>query len=127
MFSHVMLGVNNLESAQTFYNAALGALGINPGFANKNRFFYRSPSGVFAISTPIDGAPATSGNGATTGFAATSPEQVDAFHAAGIANGGVTCEDPPGMREGPAGNLYLAYLRDPSGNKICAMYRVPKA
>jgi catechol 2,3-dioxygenase-like lactoylglutathione lyase family enzyme len=127
MFSHVMLGVNNLESAQTFYNAALGALGINPGFANKNRFFYRSPSGVFAISTPIDGAPATAGNGATTGFAATSPEQVDAFHAAGLANGGVTCEDPPGMREGPAGNLYLAYLRDPSGNKICAMYRVPKA
>jgi catechol 2,3-dioxygenase-like lactoylglutathione lyase family enzyme len=127
MFSHVMLGVNNLESAQTFYNAALGALGINPGFANKNRFFYRSPSGVFAISTPIDGAAATAGNGSTTGFAATSPEQVDAFHAAGLANGGVTCEDPPGMREGPAGNLYLAYLRDPSGNKICAMYRVPKA
>lgn len=122
-----MLGVNNLESAQTFYNAALGALGINPGFANKNRFFYRSPSGVFAISTPIDGEPATAGNGSTTGFSATSPEQVDAFHTAGLANGGVTCEDPPGMREGPAGNLYIAYLRDPSGNKICAMYRVPKA
>jgi catechol 2,3-dioxygenase-like lactoylglutathione lyase family enzyme len=127
MFSHIMLGVNNLEAAQTFYNATLGTLGINPGFANKNRFFYRSPTGVFAISTPIDGQSATSGNGSTTGFAAASPEQVDAFHAAGLANGGVTCEDPPGMREGPAGNLYLAYLRDPSGNKICAMYRVPKA
>ncbi len=127
MFSHVMLGVNNLEVSSQFYNAVLGTLGVNAGFANKNRFFYRNATGVFAISTPIDGAQATHGNGATTGFAAQSPEQVNAFHAAGLANGGTTCEDPPGMREGPTGQLYLAYLRDPDGNKICAMYRVPKA
>ena len=81
---------------------------------------------MFAFSLPIDNKAATPANGGTIGFLAQSPEQVDAFHAAGIANGGTTCEDPPGYREGPAGKLYLAYMRDPIGNKICAMYRVPK-
>jgi catechol 2,3-dioxygenase-like lactoylglutathione lyase family enzyme len=75
---------------------------------------------------PLDNKPATPANGGTIGFMAKSVELVDAFHAAGVANGGVTCEDPPGYREGPAGKMYLAYLRDPIGNKICAMFRVPK-
>ena len=80
----------------------------------------------FAITTPINGQPATYANGGTIGFAMSSPEQPDAFHAAGVANGGTTCEDPPGYREGPGGKLYLAYLRDPDGNKICALYRPAK-
>jgi catechol 2,3-dioxygenase-like lactoylglutathione lyase family enzyme len=126
MFSHVMLGANDLEASKKFYDATLGALGIGPGVANKSRYFYRSPNGTFAISTPIDGQPATHGNGSTLGFHVSSPEQVNAFHAAGVANGGTTCEDPPGYREGPAGKLYLAYLRDPSGNKICALHRPAK-
>ena len=67
------------------------------------------------------------GNGSTFGFAGQSAAQVDAWHAAGLANGGTTCEDPPGVREGAAGQLYLAYLRDPDGNKICGLYRLPKA
>ena len=46
-----------------------------------------------------------------------------AFHDAGVASGGNSIEDPPGWREGAAGKLYLAYLRDPSGNKICALHR----
>ena len=123
MFSHVMLGVNDLEVSKKFYDALLGTLGYGPGVANKNRYFYRSPTGTFAISTPINGEPASHGNGSTVGFTVKSPEQGDAFHAAGIANGGTTCEDPPGFREGPAGKLYLAYLRDPDGNKICALHR----
>jgi catechol 2,3-dioxygenase-like lactoylglutathione lyase family enzyme len=127
MFSHVMVGVNNLENSKKFYDAVLGALGIAPGMANKNRYFYRSPAGTFAISTPIDGAPANHGNGATVGFLAQSTEQADAFHAAGVANGGTTCEDPPGLREGPGGSMYLAYLRDPDGNKLCVLHRPPKA
>jgi catechol 2,3-dioxygenase-like lactoylglutathione lyase family enzyme len=94
--------------------------------ANKNRYFYRSPGGTFAISTPIFGQPATYGNGSTLGFSMASPEQADAFHAAGVANGGTTCEDPPGYREGPAGKIYLAYLRDPDGNKLCALHRPAK-
>ena len=126
MFSHVMLGVNDLEVSKKFYDALLGMLGIAPGVANKNRYFYMSPTGMFAITTPINGEPATHGNGSTTGFAVTSPEQGDAFHAAGIANGGTSCEDAPGFREGSLGRMYLAYLRDPDGNKLCALHRPAK-
>ena len=126
MFSHVMLGANDLEASRKFYDALLATLGIGPGMANNQRYFYRSPTGTFAITTPLNGQAATHGNGGTFGFLAQSDEQVNAFHAAGVANGGTTCEDPPGYREGPAGKLYLAYLRDPTGNKICALYRVPK-
>ena len=118
MFSHVMLGVNNLEASKKFYDALLGTLGIAPGVANKNRYFYRSPTGTFAITTPINGQAATHGNGSTLGFSAKSIEQADAFHAAGVAHGGTSCEDPPGYREGAAGKIYLAYLRDPDGNLI---------
>ena len=127
MFSHVMLGVNDLEVSKKFYDAMLGTLGIGPGVANKNRYFYRSPTGSFGITTPINGEPATHANGGTVGFSMQSPEQADAFHAAGVANGGTTCEDPPGWRDGAVGKLYLAYLRDPDGNKICALHRPPKA
>lgn len=123
MFSHVMVGVNDLEASKKFYDAVLGTLGIAPGVANKNRYFYRSKGGSFGITTPINGESACHGNGSTIGFKMESPEQTDAFHAAGIANGGTTCEDPPGFREGPAGKLYLAYLRDPDGNKICGLFR----
>ena len=127
MFSHIMLGVDDLEGGKRFYDALLGQLGIAPGAANKNRFFYRSPTGTFAISTPINGQPATAGNGATTGFAAQSPEQVNAAHAAGLAAGGTAIEDAPGWRGEGAGALYLAYLRDPAGNKLCLLHRPPKA
>ncbi|AVS82842.1 MULTISPECIES: VOC family protein [Comamonadaceae] len=127
MFSHVIVGVTDLEKSKRFYDALLGTIGVPPGMANKNRYFYRSPGGLFGITLPINGEPATHGNGSTIGFAMQSPEQADAFHAAGVANGGTTCEDPPGYREGPVGPLYLAYLRDPDGNKLCAMYRPPKA
>ena len=126
MFSHVVLGAQDLEASKKFYDAVLGTLGIAPGVANRNRFFYRSATGTFAISTPINGEPATFGNGSTLGFLAQTPEQADAFHAAGLAHGGSTCEDPPGYREGATGRIYLAYLRDPSGNKICALHRPPK-
>lgn len=123
MFSHLMLGVNDLEASKKFYDALLGALGIAPGVANRNRYFYRSAGGTFAITTPINGEAACHGNGSTIGFTAQSPEQADAWHSAGIANGGTACENPPGLREGPAGPLYLAYLRDPDGNKLCALHR----
>ena len=99
------------------------SLGVAPGVANKQRYFYRSRTGTFCITTPINGEPATHGNGSTIGFNVESPEQCDAFHHAGIANGGTTCEEPPGFRDGAVGKLYLAYLRDPDGNKICALHR----
>jgi len=118
MFSHVMVGVSDIEASKKFYDAVLGALGIGPGVDNNGRYFYISPKGIFAITVPIDGQPATHGNGSTVGFAVESEEQGNAFHAAGLENGGTAIEDPPGRREN---GMYLAYLRDPDGNKICAL------
>lgn len=127
MFSHVMIGTNDLPRAKAFYDAVLGALGVPAGHVDRHRAFWRTPTGVFSVSLPINGEPATVGNGSTLGFACNTAEQVLAWHAAGIAHGGTTCEDPPGPREGAAGPLYLAYLRDPDGNKICGLHRMPKA
>jgi catechol 2,3-dioxygenase-like lactoylglutathione lyase family enzyme len=125
MFSHIMLGANNIEESKKFYDAILGELGIAPGTVDpKGRCFYMTESGIFALSVPIDGNPATHGNGSTVGFNVTGPEQGDAWHAAGVANGGTSCEDAPGVRSGDMGDLYLAYLRDPAGNKICALCRM---
>ena len=124
MFTHVMVGANDLAASKKFYDAVLGAIGLPAGQADpKGRIFYRTKTGVFGITKPIDGQPATHANGGTIGFACASPEQARAFHDAGVANGGKSIEDPPGWREGAAGKLYLAYLRDPSGNKICALHR----
>ena len=123
MFSHVMLGVSDLEKSKEFYDAVLGTLGMRPGVAHLDRYFWHSRNGSFGISTPINGEPACHGNGSTLGFLADSPEKCNAFHEAGIAHGGTTCEDPPGLREGPGGALYMSYLRDPDGNKICALHR----
>lgn len=123
MFSHMMVGSNDLEKSRKFYDATLGAIGYGPGNADpKGRVFYSAPTGNFGITKPIDGEPATVANGMTIGFAVTSPEQADAWHAAGIANGGTPCEDPPGIRSaGTPMAMYLAYLRDPDGHKLCAM------
>jgi catechol 2,3-dioxygenase-like lactoylglutathione lyase family enzyme len=125
MFSHVMIGTNDLEKAKSFYDALLGTLDIPPATVDRHRIFYRSKTGTFSVSKPIDGKSATFANGGTIGFAGNSREQVDAFHAAGLAQGGKTCEDPPGIREGAGMKLYIAYLRDPDGNKICALHRMP--
>src|SRR5258708_3095866 len=120
MFSHVMIGTNDLEKAKAFYDALLGTLGVRPTRVDG----HFTKTGVFSVTKPINGHTATPANGGTIGFAAESPEQADAWHAAGLANGGTTCENPPGLREGSAGKLYLAYLRDLDGNKICAMHRI---
>jgi catechol 2,3-dioxygenase-like lactoylglutathione lyase family enzyme len=124
MFSHIMVGANDLERAKSFYDAVLGTLGVPPAMVDRHRIFYRTPTGVFSVSLPIDGKPATFANGGTIGFACSSSEQAAAWHAAGIANGGATCEEPPGVREGGMGKMYLAYLRDPDGNKLCALHRM---
>lgn len=123
MFSHVMLGADDLDAARGFYDAALGALGIPPGAIDgKGRLVYAHRGGRFLVTRPIDGAAATHANGGTIGFLAPSHEAVDAGHAAGIAHGGANCEDPPGLRELADGRrLYLAYLRDPAGNKLCLL------
>jgi len=125
MFSHIMVGADDLDVSKKFYDALLGTLGVNPGNADdKGRVFWMAPTGIFSISKPINGEPASCANGGTVGFAASSPEQADAWHSAGVENGGTTCEDNPGIRSGDMGKLYLAYLRDPAGNKLCALHRM---
>ena len=124
MFSHIMIGTNDLTKAKTFYDAVLGTLGVPPARVDGHRIFYMTPGGVFSVSEPIDGKPATSANGGTIGFACATSEQADAWHAAGVANGGTTIEDPPGVRQGGMGKMYLAYLRDPDGNKLCGLHRM---
>ncbi len=125
MFSHIMLGANDIAASKKFYDAIFETMGYKPGVIDaKGRCFYYTKRGVFAISKPLDNEPATHGNGSTFGFAAKTPEIADAWFAAGLANGGTECEDPPGVRESADGKLYLAYLRDPSGNKLCALHRM---
>jgi catechol 2,3-dioxygenase-like lactoylglutathione lyase family enzyme len=124
MFSHIMIGTNDLDRAKKFYDSVLGTLGVGPAVVDGHRIFYITPKGIFSVSKPIDGKPATAANGGTIGFAAASSEQADAWHKAGIAAGGTTCEDPPGVRSGNSGKMYLAYLRDPDGNKLCALHRM---
>ena len=123
MFNHVMVGADDVAAAKRFYDAVLGELGIGPGVMDRpERCVFRNQSGTFMIKRPIDGEPATHANGGTIGFRAASPEQAKAAHDAGVAEGGVSCEDPPGFRENDGSRIYLAYLRDPTGNKICLIH-----
>jgi catechol 2,3-dioxygenase-like lactoylglutathione lyase family enzyme len=128
MFSHVMVGSNDIERSKKFYDALFGAVGGKPGTVDaKGRIIYMHNGGLLLVSKPIDGKPATHANGGTIGFTMTGPDQAGAWHKAGVANGGTSIEDPPGIRQGGAGQMYLAYLRDPDGNKLCALHRIPAA
>lgn len=123
MFSHVMVGSNDIARSKKFYDALFGAIGGKPGSQDaKGRLIYKHNDGLFLVSPPIDGKPATHANGGTIGFTMANPAQADAWHKAGVENGGTAIEDPPGVR---SGIMYLAYLRDPDGNKLCGLHRLP--
>ena len=127
MYSHMMVGSNDIERSKKFYDATFEAMGGKPGRVDpKGRLMYVHNGSMFLVTPPIDGEPATHGNGSTIGFQMT-PEQADAWHRAGVEAGGTAIEDPPGVREGGGMSLYLAYLRDPDGNKLCALHRMPAA
>ena len=124
MFSHMMVGSDDLDRSKKFYDALFQSVGGKEGITDpKGRLVYLHIGAVFLVTKPIDGQPAACGNGMTIGFAMKSPEEADAWHAAGAAAGGKPIEDPPGWREGGGQKLYLAYLRDPDGNKLCALCR----
>lgn len=128
MFNHVLLGSNDIERSAKFYDAVLGTLGVGEAARNKadsghNRLFYRHEGNSFGITEPINGEEATFANGGTVGFKCSSPEQVKKFYDTALAHGGTSCEDPPGLRNGSLGEIYLAYVRDPDGNKLCAVHR----
>ena len=124
MYSHMMVGSNDIARSKKFYDATFVAMGGKPGMQDpKGRLIYIHNGSLFLVTPPIDGNPATHGNGCTIGFAMT-PELADAWHKAGVENGGEAIEDAPGIREGNGMKMYLAYLRDPDGNKLCALHRV---
>jgi catechol 2,3-dioxygenase-like lactoylglutathione lyase family enzyme len=125
VFSHIMIGSNDIARSKTFYDALLGTMGAKPGVVDKmGRLIYAHRGGRLLLTPPIDGGPATCANGGTIGFTAESAEEAAAWHKAGVENGGTAVEDPPGVRQGPTASLYLAYIRDPDGNKLCALHRL---
>jgi catechol 2,3-dioxygenase-like lactoylglutathione lyase family enzyme len=128
MLNHVMIGSNDIERTRKFYNAVLGVLGAGEPMAHVNdtgqtRLFYIHNGSTFSVSEPINGKPAEPSNGSTIGFVCDSPEQIQEFHDAAVANGGTSVEDPPGLREGTMGPMYLCYFLDPDGHKICGIHR----
>ena len=128
MFNHIMVGSNDIERSKRFYDAVLGLLGAGEPMRNVAntghvRLFYRHDGNTFCITQPINDEPATAANGATFGFKCNSPEQVQAFHDVAVANGGTSIEGAPGLRQASLGALYLSYVRDPDGHKLCALYR----
>ena len=122
MFSHVVVGSNDLAKSKAFYDAVFAAMGGNPGADMGTRLAYGHKGGNFMVSTPNNGEPAFHANGGTIGFSMDSPEQAEAWHAAGLANGG-SCEGQPESKPQAPGS-YGAYLRDPDGNKLAAFYNL---
>ena len=126
MFSHVALGSNDIAASKRFYDAVLGALGASEGVIDeRGRLIYMHAGGRLIVTHPVNADAAACGNGHTLGFLAPSTDAVDAWHAAGVANGGTTAENPPGIRHATEGRtVHLAYLRDPAGNKLCATHKI---
>ena len=120
MFSHVVVGSNDIARSRKFYDAIFAVLGMGPA-PEGDRLIYSGPQGSFMVTTPINGERACFANGGTIGFSMQSEEQCKAWHDAGVAAGGKSCEDAPGLRELPFAKMYLAYLRDPDGNKLCGV------
>lgn len=130
MFSHVMIGSDDIERSKAFYSSVLGVLGIGEPTVNVNdtgqtRLFYICDGSIFSVTEPINGEPATNANGLTIGFACNSPEQVKELHDVAVASGGTSIENPPGLRDNSTGKKHLCYFLDPDGHKICGMYRCP--
>ena len=121
MFTHVVVGSNDLAKSKKFYDAVFTAIGANSSVDMNGRLAYPHNGTNFLVTTPLNGEPASYANGGTIGFSMDSPEQAKAWHDAGVAAGGTSCEDPPGLRDLGFAKYYLAYLRDPDGNKLCAL------
>jgi len=130
MFNHIMVGTNDIEKSKSFYDAVLGTLGFDgqplphTAATGHKRLFYRHNGGTLCLSEPINNEPASAANGGTIAFKCDSPEQVKTFHDVAVANGGISIEGAPGPRDGGAlGTMHLSYVRDPDGNKLCAIHR----
>jgi catechol 2,3-dioxygenase-like lactoylglutathione lyase family enzyme len=126
MFTHTFLGTNDIDQSRKFYTAVMATLGHTTAVPLPTGTVFPSAAGALVVGKPANGEAHTVSNGHTLGFKADNSAAVDAWHAAGLANGG-TCEGAPGVRENSPGQQYGAYLRDPDGNKICAFAPNPGA
>ena len=124
MFSHVMVGSNDIARSKKFYDALFGAIGGKPGNEDaKGRLIYMHNGGRFMVCKPIDGKPATHANGGTIGFTMSSPEQADAWHKAGVANGGTTSKIRPAFAKGPPASYISLIFAIPTATN-CARFIV---
>lgn len=122
MFSHVTLGVADVEQARDLYAALMAILNLEPKFHEAGIMAgWQLPGDLhtlFVVCQPYDEQPASAGNGSMVAFKAQTRAQVDRCHAAALA-AGATCEGPPGLRPHYHADYYGTYVRDPDGNKIC--------
>jgi catechol 2,3-dioxygenase-like lactoylglutathione lyase family enzyme len=123
IFTHVVLGTNDLERSRKFYDATLAPLGVKRVMNMDNASLWGAEGPEFMVTKPGNGRPATHANGGTVSFAAPDRAAVHKFHEMALANGG-TCEGPPGPRSFTP-TAYAAYVRDPDGNKLCTYSFVP--
>jgi catechol 2,3-dioxygenase-like lactoylglutathione lyase family enzyme len=130
MLGYATVGSINFEASKAFFDATLGSLGITRVFDYGDWVGYCDPKlkdsvqtkTMWLTKTPFNGQAATVGNGSMVGFHAQSIAQVDAFHVAALANGG-SSEGAPGFREAYGPGFYVAYVRDPMGNKFSCVHR----
>jgi len=118
MFTHSFLGTNDIQKSRRFYDAVMGALG-HQGAPMPHGTAYPGENGTLIVAKPANGEAHNVSNGHTLGFVAKDYATVDAFHAAGVENGGID-EGAPGIRPNSPGAQYGAYLLDSDGNKVCA-------
>ena len=128
MFSHIMIGTNDIDRARAFYDTVLAVLGAGEPLVNENatgqtRLFYIHDGNILAITQPINNEPAGTANGATIGFRCNSPEQVKELHDVAVAAGATSIEEPPGPRDSAMGTMHLSYFLDPDGHKICGLHQ----
>jgi catechol 2,3-dioxygenase-like lactoylglutathione lyase family enzyme len=123
--SYATVGSNQLESAKRFYDELLGVAGITTAFEHPSggRVYGRDGRFCFCVLGPLNGEPATVGNGVMIAFSFDSRAEVDAFYAKALALGGAD-EGAPGLR---APTYYFSYFRDLDGNKLCAFHIDPGA
>jgi catechol 2,3-dioxygenase-like lactoylglutathione lyase family enzyme len=133
VFNFICLGTRDLERAARFYDATMAMLGYSrcdvsgePGWEGWMGWGTYEQHGAKELALwvcpPFNGEPATVGNGGMVGLAAKSWSQVDAFHAAALAHGGMS-EGEPGLRLHYQPDFYAAYVRDPDGNKLAVVCR----
>lgn len=128
MFSHIMVGTNDIDRAKKFYDAVLTTLGpveikSDVTDTGHRRIFYQYLDNTFCVTEPINGDQATSANGSTIAFKCRSPAMVDDFFHTALKQGGEAIENPPGRRDNNFGTFYTAYILDRDGNKLCAICR----